>query len=64
MSREIDVLNDEIVAAGVRMFVAGLSSAGRSKSLRTQPDGALLAVDRLPTEPTPRHTEREAASDV
>ena len=26
MSREIDVLNDEMVAAGVRIFVGGLSS--------------------------------------
>jgi hypothetical protein len=27
MHREIDVLNDEMVAAGARIFVGGLSSA-------------------------------------
>jgi hypothetical protein len=28
MSRDIDALNDEMVAAGVRIFVGGLSPAG------------------------------------
>jgi hypothetical protein len=37
MSREIDALNDEMVAAGVRKFVGGLSRASRARSLRAQP---------------------------
>ncbi|MCX5662073.1 MAG: YciI family protein [Planctomycetota bacterium] len=34
MARDIDVLNDEMVAAGIRVFVGGLHHAGRAKSLR------------------------------
>ncbi len=45
MDRDIDVLNDEMVAAGARMFVAGLSPAGSARSLRPQPDGTLLVTD-------------------
>ena len=45
MHREIDVLNDEMVAAGVRMFVGGLSSTSSARSLRTQPNGNLLVTD-------------------
>jgi serine/threonine-protein kinase len=45
MDREIDVLNDEMVAAGVRIFVGGLSAASDAWSLRPQPDGELLATD-------------------
>jgi hypothetical protein len=45
MSRDIDVLNDEMVAAGVRVFVGGLSPAGSAKSLRAQPDGKVLITD-------------------
>jgi len=45
MSRDIDVLNDEMVAAGVRIFVGGLSAARRAKSLRVQPDGRVLITD-------------------
>ena len=39
MSRAIDVLNDEMQAAGVRIFVGGLRPANSAKSLRAQPDG-------------------------
>ena len=42
MSRAIDTLNDEMVAAGVRVFVGGLHPAGTAKSLRPQPDGTVL----------------------
>ncbi len=42
MAREIDVLNEEMVAAGIRMFVGGLSSAGNARSLRAQSNGKLL----------------------
>jgi serine/threonine protein kinase len=50
MAREIDVLNDEMVAAGIRLFVGGLSSAGNARTLRTQANGELLVVDRPYTE--------------
>jgi hypothetical protein len=39
MSRDIDALNDEMVAAGVRIFVGGLSPASSARSVRAQPDG-------------------------
>ena len=42
---EIHELNREMVAAGVRVFVGGLSPAGRAKSLRAQPDGKVLITD-------------------
>jgi hypothetical protein len=42
MSRDIDALNDEMVTAGVRIFVGGLSPARSAKSLRAQPDGKVL----------------------
>jgi hypothetical protein len=45
MSRDIDALNDEMVAAGVRIFVGGLSPAGSARSLRAQPDGKGLITD-------------------
>ena len=45
MSRDIDALNEEMVAAGVRIFVGGLSPARRAKSLRAQPDGKVLVTD-------------------
>ncbi len=45
MSRDIDVLNDEMTAAGVRVFVGGLSSARRAKSLGAQPGGKVLVTD-------------------
>lgn len=50
MDREIDVLNDEMVAAGIRMFVGGLSSASSARSLRVQPDGELLVTEGPYTE--------------
>ncbi len=45
MSRDIDVLNEEMVAAGVRIFVGGLLSASSARSLRAQPDGKVLITD-------------------
>ena len=45
MSREIHALNREMVAAGVRTFVAGLSPARDAKSLRAQPNGKVLITD-------------------
>jgi hypothetical protein len=45
MHHEIDVLNDEMKAAGVRVFVGGLAPARRAKALRTQSDGKVLITD-------------------
>jgi hypothetical protein len=45
MMRDIDVLNEEMIAAGARFFAGGLESAARAKSLRAQPDGKVLVTD-------------------
>lgn len=45
MGRAIDVLNDDMVAAGVRVFVGGLQPAGSAKSLRLHPDGQVRSSD-------------------
>lgn len=45
MHRDIDELNDEMVAAGVRVFVGGLQAASSAKSLRAQADGKVLTTD-------------------
>lgn len=45
MTRDIDMLNDEMVAAGIRIFVGGLSVARKAKSLRRQPGGKVLITD-------------------
>lgn len=45
MDRDIDSLNDEMKAAGVRVFVGGLQPASRAKSLRAQPNGEVLITE-------------------
>jgi len=45
MHRDIDALNDEMQAAGVRIFVGGLHPASSAKSLRVRPDGKVLITD-------------------
>ena len=45
MHRDIDAHNDEMKAAGVRIFVGGLQPASRAKSLRVQPHGDVLITD-------------------
>jgi len=45
MARDIDVLNEEMMAAGVRIFAGGLSPARNAKSLRAQRDGKVLITD-------------------
>jgi hypothetical protein len=45
MMSDIDVLNEEMIAAGARFFAGGLESAARAKSLRAQPDGKVLVTD-------------------
>jgi hypothetical protein len=44
-ARDIDALNEEMVAAGVRVFVGGLSPASSARSLRVQPGGKVLITD-------------------
>jgi len=43
--RDIGALNKEMVAAGIRVFVGGLSAAGKAKSLQPQPNGQVLITD-------------------
>lgn len=45
MHREIDALNEEMEAAGIRVFAGGLRPVGSAKSLRAQPDGEVLTTD-------------------
>jgi hypothetical protein len=45
MVRDIDVLNEEMIAAGVRVFAGGLSAPRNAKSLRAQPRGKVLITD-------------------
>ena len=45
MMGDISALNREMIAAGVRIFAGGLSSAPLAKSLRAQPDGGVLITD-------------------
>ena len=50
MHRDIDVLNEEMVAAGIRIFVGGLQPVGRAKSVRAKPGGMVLITDGPYTE--------------
>jgi hypothetical protein len=45
MERDIDVLNEEMEAAGARLFAGGLSADSNARSLRPQPDGKVLITD-------------------
>jgi hypothetical protein len=45
MDHAIDVLNEEMVAAGIRVFVGGLQSVSRAKTLRLQPGGEVRITD-------------------
>ena len=45
MVRDINVLNEEMDAAGVRLFAGGLSAASDARSLRALPDGKVLVTD-------------------
>lgn len=45
MTRDIDALNDEMVAAGVRVFVGGLQPETKARSLRRQGDGRVVVTD-------------------
>jgi len=43
--RDIDVLNEEMAAAGIVVFVGGLTSVSDARSLRAKPDGKVLITD-------------------
>lgn len=45
MGRDISVLNEEMDAAGARLFAGGLESAGKAKSLRKRPNGDVVITD-------------------
>jgi hypothetical protein len=45
MMRDIDVLNEEMQAAGARLFAGGLRPVSDARSLRKQPDGKVLITD-------------------
>lgn len=45
MAREIDAVNAEMVAAGVRVFVGGLRPPETARALRRSPDGRLSVAD-------------------
>lgn len=43
--RDIEALNLEMRAAGVRVFAGGLQSPSNAKSVRVRPDGKLFVTD-------------------
>ncbi len=45
MAADIDAVNDEMVAAGIRVFVGGLRSVREARSLVLRPDGEVLITD-------------------
>jgi hypothetical protein len=45
MERDIDALNEEMEAKGIRLFAGGLRPASDAKSVRLQPDGKVLNTD-------------------
>lgn len=44
MGRDIDMLNDEMVAAGIRVFVGGLRPTASAMSLTPLPDGEVRSA--------------------
>jgi hypothetical protein len=45
MMRDIDMLNEEMEAAGARLFAGGLSAASSARSLQAQPNGKVIITD-------------------
>ena len=45
MMRDIHTLNEEMEAAGARVFAGGLQPSAKAKSLRAQPNGDVLITD-------------------
>jgi len=62
MGCDIDVLNDEILAAGVRVFVGGLCPTGSAKSLRVQTNCEVRITDGPYLDATTRWRFLEAES--
>jgi hypothetical protein len=50
MIEEIHALNREMIAAGVRKFACGISSASNAKTVQKQSDGTVLVTDGPYTE--------------
>ena len=55
MHRDIDALNEEMEAAGARVFAGGLTAARNAKSLRAQPGGGKVLVTDGPYLETKEH---------
>ena len=45
MTHDIDALNEEMEAAGARLFAGGLLPAASAKSVRANPNGELVMTD-------------------
>lgn len=45
MEHDIDVLNEEMAAKGIRLFAGGLRPATEAKTLRAQRDGKVMVTD-------------------
>jgi hypothetical protein len=45
MGRDIDALNEEMIAAGARFFAGGLLPVRNAKSLRAQPNRKVVITD-------------------
>ncbi len=45
MHHDIDVLNEEMITAGIRIFAGGLRPASSAKSIRAQAGGKVLITD-------------------
>ena len=45
MDKAIDVLNEEMIAKGIRVFAGGLRPVREAKSLRAQANGEVLVTD-------------------
>jgi hypothetical protein len=45
MHADIDALNDDMVAAGVRVFVGGLQPVRAARSLKKEPGGKVVVTD-------------------
>ena len=43
--RDIDQLNDEMIAASVRVFAGGLQPPAAARAIRTQADGGTVVTD-------------------
>jgi hypothetical protein len=50
MIEQIQAVNRELIAAGVRKFACGISPVGSAKTLRRQPNGKVLVTDGPYTE--------------